>query len=128
MDRCSGWRGRILFWLAPSRDARYRNLYRGLRILGLLMLIAVFAIFRRTTAAGNVRWIDGSYPEILGLIGYTYFAVALLYVPTRRWRWMPLAWFAALRNSLRVAHGTPARVSMLCLFTCGRSTPEHGRR
>ena len=88
--------GGILFWLVPSRDARFRNLYRGLRILGLLMLIAVFAIFRRTTAEGNVGWIDGSYPEILGLIGYTYFAVALLYVPTRRWRGMPLAWFVTL--------------------------------
>jgi heparan-alpha-glucosaminide N-acetyltransferase len=91
-----GLTGGILFWLAPSSDARFRNLYRGLRILGLVMLIAVFAIFRRTTAAGTVAWIDGSYPEILGLIGYSYFAVALLYVPTRRWRWMPLAWFAAL--------------------------------
>ena len=91
-----GLAGGILFWLAPSRDARWRNLYRGLRILGLMMLIAVFAIFRRTTAAGEVGWIDGSYPEILGLIGYTYFAVALLYVPTRRWRWMPLVWFATL--------------------------------
>jgi predicted acyltransferase len=101
-----GLLGGILFWLAPSRDARYRNLYRGLRILGLLVLIAVFAIFRRTTAAGKVLWIDGSYPEILGLIGYSYFAVALLYVPTRRWRWMPLAWFAALVTicALHTAH------------------------
>ncbi len=91
-----GLAGAILFWLVPSRDARFRNLYRGLRVAGLLLLILVFAIFRRTTADGGVAWIDGSYPEILGLIGYTYLAVALLYVPTRRWRWMPLAWFAAL--------------------------------
>ncbi len=91
-----GLAGAIFFWLAPNRDARFRNLYRGLRILGLLMLIAVFAIFRRATAAGTAGWIDGSYPEILGLIGYTYLAVALLYVPTRRWPWMPLAWFTML--------------------------------
>jgi hypothetical protein len=101
-----GLTGGILFWLAPSRDARWRSLHRGLRIVGLLMLIGVFAIFRRTTAAGTVLWIDGSYPEILGLIGYSYFAVALLYVPTRRRRWMPLVWFATLVAlcALQTAH------------------------
>src|SRR5271170_7578719 len=91
-----GLSGAVLFWLAPSRDARFRNLYRGLRVAGLLMLVAVFAIFRRTTTGGGVAWIVGSYPEILGLIGYTYLAVALVFVPTRRWRWASLAWFAAL--------------------------------
>jgi heparan-alpha-glucosaminide N-acetyltransferase len=91
-----GLAGAVLFWLVPSRDSRSRNLYRGLRIAGLLALVAVFAIFRRTAPGGGVAWIDGSYPEILGLIGYTYIAIALLYVPTRRWSWSPLAWFAAL--------------------------------
>ena len=113
-----GLAGAILFWLVPSRDARFRNLYRGLRILGLLLLIAIFAIFRRTTAAGNVAWIDGSYPEILGLIGYTYFAVALLYVPTRRWRWMPLAWFATLVAlcALQTANVLPVETPPLYLW------------
>ncbi len=91
-----GLAGAVFFWLAPGRGPRFRNLYRGLRILGLLVLLAVFAIFRHATAGGGVAWIDGSYPEILGLIGYTYIAVALLYVPTRRWLWAPLAWFVAL--------------------------------
>ena len=76
-----GLTGGILFWLVPSRDTRHRRIYLALRIAGLLLLIAVFAIFRRTTSDGSVGWIDGSYPEILGLIGYTYFSVALLYVP-----------------------------------------------
>jgi heparan-alpha-glucosaminide N-acetyltransferase len=113
-----GLTGAVLFWLAPNRDARFRNLYRGLRILGLLMLIAVFAIFRRTTAAGSVAWIDGSYPEILGLIGYTYIAVALLYVPTRRWLWMPLAWFVALTTfcALRTSHVLAIRTPPLYLW------------
>lgn len=88
--------GAIFFWLVPSRDARYARLYRAMRIAGLVLLVVIFAIFRRTTESGNTGWIDGSYPEILGLIGYTYFAVALLYIPTRRWLWAPLAWFAAL--------------------------------
>ena len=34
--------------------------------------------------------------EILGLIGYTFLAVSLLYIPTRRWLWTPLAWLIAL--------------------------------
>ena len=59
-------------------------------------MIATFAIFRRTGRDGNTHWIDFGYPEILGLIGYTYFAVCLLYLPTRRWRWAPVAWFVAL--------------------------------
>jgi hypothetical protein len=43
-----------------------------------------------------VGWIDGSYPEILGLIGYTYLSVTALYLFTRRWLWAPVAWFVAL--------------------------------
>ena len=91
-----GLTGGILFWLVPDRNPRHRPIYLGLRVAGLLVLIFVFAIFRRTTADGSTGWIDGSYPEILGLIGYTYFSVALLYIPTRRWAWAPLLWFAAL--------------------------------
>jgi heparan-alpha-glucosaminide N-acetyltransferase len=91
-----GLTGGILFWLVPGRDTRHRRIYLALRIAGFLMLVAVFAIFRRTTSDGGIGWIDGSYPEILGLIGYTYFSVALLYVPTRRWKWAPLVWFATL--------------------------------
>jgi heparan-alpha-glucosaminide N-acetyltransferase len=88
--------GGILFWLVPSRNARYARIYLALRGVGLLLLIFVYAIFRRATNTGGTGWIDGSYPEILGLIGYTYFAVALLYIPTRRWTWAPFAWFASL--------------------------------
>jgi predicted acyltransferase len=91
-----GLGGAILVWLVPSRNSRYSAIYRGMRIVGLGLLFVAFAIFRRTAHHGGVAWINGSYPEILGLIGYAYFAVALLYVPTRRWLWAPLAWFLAL--------------------------------
>ncbi len=37
-----------------------------------------------------------SYPDILGIIGYTYLAVAIVYIPTRRWLWAPVAWFVAM--------------------------------
>lgn len=97
--------GAILFWLAPSRDTQHPRIYRGLRIVGFLILIGVFAVFRRTTH-GVAAWIDFSYPEILGLIGFAYFSVALLYISTRRWLWAPFAWFVALTTlcALTTAH------------------------
>jgi heparan-alpha-glucosaminide N-acetyltransferase len=104
-----GLTGAIFVWLVPSRDTRYKQLYRALRIVGVLLLIVVYAIFRRTTESGATAWIDGSYPEILGLIGYTYFATALLYIPTRRWLWAPLVWFVMLTAfcALETAHLLP---------------------
>ena len=84
--------------------ALYLNVYveseaaysRILRLLGLVGVIVLYAVFRRTTHDGHAGWIDGSYPEILGLIGYTYLAVAILYIPTRRWVWASSVWFVLL--------------------------------
>jgi heparan-alpha-glucosaminide N-acetyltransferase len=88
--------GGVLLWnVYPGLDRR-SMLVRGLRLAGLILMVAMFAIFRRTTHDGHVAWIDFGYPEILGLIGLTYFGVSLLYIPTRRWLWAPLGWFAAL--------------------------------
>lgn len=100
-----GLGGAILFWLVPSRNAQHARIYRGLLIVGFLILIGVFAIFRRTTHEASA-WIDFSYPEILGLIGFAYFSVALLYISTRRWLWAPVAWFVALTTlcTLTAAH------------------------
>jgi predicted acyltransferase len=67
-----------------------------LRAIGLIAVVVAFAIFRRTAHDGSVKWIDFSYPEILGLIAFAYFAVALLYIPTRLWRWAPPVWFVLL--------------------------------
>lgn len=69
-----------------------------LRIIGLIGVAVLFAIFRRTildpqTGQAHTGWIDPSYPEILGLIGFTYFSIALLYIPTRRWKWAQFVWF-----------------------------------
>ena len=88
--------GGVLFWNVYPESKRYAVLFRVLRVIGLVLLVAMYAIFRRTTRDGHVGWIDGSYPEILGLIGYTYLSVAALYIFTRRWLWAPLAWFVAL--------------------------------
>jgi heparan-alpha-glucosaminide N-acetyltransferase len=78
------------------RSERFPTYSHILRLLGLAGVIALYAIFRRTTHDDHAAWIDGSYPEILGLIGYSYLAVAILYIPTRRWVWAPYAWFVML--------------------------------
>ena len=67
-----------------------------LRIVGLLGVIILFALYRRTAPDGHAAWIDPSYPEILGLIAYSYLACAILYIPTRRWRWASTVWFVLL--------------------------------
>jgi len=76
-----------------KRFPAYSAILRGIGLAGVVIL---FAIFRRTTHNGNVAWIDPSYPEILGLIGFSYLAVSFLYIPTRRWRWAPAIWFLAM--------------------------------
>jgi heparan-alpha-glucosaminide N-acetyltransferase len=88
--------GGVLFWNVYPESKHNAALFRTLRAVGFFLLVAMYAIFRRTTHSGHIGWIDGSYPEILGLIGYTYLSVAALYLFTRRWLWAPLAWFVAL--------------------------------
>lgn len=81
-----------LFLLDYTSLKRLRPYGRTLKGVGLLGVVILYAIFRRTSM-GHSRWIDFSYPEILGLIGFTYFSVALLYISTRRWKWAPAACF-----------------------------------
>jgi predicted acyltransferase len=90
--------GAGLFLNEYGKSERYAVLYRGLRVVGLALVVAMFALYRHAPDHKHAHgsWIDFSYPEILGLIGYTYFAVALLYVPTRRRLWAPLACFIGL--------------------------------
>jgi heparan-alpha-glucosaminide N-acetyltransferase len=76
-----------------GKSERFSGLFRALRAIGFVGVALMYALFRRHVAGGHVGWIDGSYPEILGLIGYTYLAVAILYIPTRRWKWAPTVWF-----------------------------------
>ncbi len=87
--------GAVLLWMVYGTGMG-RHLVRGLRGVGAALLLLMFAIFRRRLAHGGEGWIDFSYPEILGLIGLTYLAVSILYIPLRRWTWAPLACFAAM--------------------------------
>lgn len=88
--------GAVLFWSVYRCSERYRLVFRVLRFSGLVLMVTMFAIFRRITDNGDAAWIDTSYWEILGLIGWTYLAVCVLYIPTRKLHWAPLAWFVVL--------------------------------
>jgi heparan-alpha-glucosaminide N-acetyltransferase len=87
--------GAALYLNLYAKSERYPGYSPVLRLMGLAGVIVLFVLFRRTTH-DHGAWIDGSYPEILGLIGYSYLAVAILYIPTRRWFWAPYAWFVVL--------------------------------
>jgi hypothetical protein len=92
--------GAALFLNEYGESPRYATLHRWLRVVGFALVVVMFAIFRHAQGRAGWResgsWLHFSYPEILGLIGYTYLAVALLYIPTRRWLWAPFAWFAMM--------------------------------
>jgi heparan-alpha-glucosaminide N-acetyltransferase len=101
-----GMSGSIWALLGLAGAALYLNIYPKsvrfpaysliLRVAGLAGAAMLLAIFRRTAHNGQAAWIDFSYPEILGLIGLSYFAAAILYIPTRRWKWAAAVWFALL--------------------------------
>ncbi|HEY1799500.1 MAG TPA: DUF5009 domain-containing protein [Terriglobales bacterium] len=88
--------GAILFWNSYPQSHRYKLLFRSLKIAGLALSVAMLIVFRRLAPDGHVAWLDTRYWEILGMIGWTYFNVCLLYIPTRRWPWMQFAWFGGL--------------------------------
>jgi predicted acyltransferase len=99
----------FLLWLDyPKTDSpQRRRLYQLLRVIGLLVLIALAALFRqKAPGTGAPMWLSFVYPEILGLIGYTYLLCGLCYIATRRWLWAPLGWFLAYLtlNILSAAH------------------------
>lgn len=112
--------GGILFLnvYPQSLTSTARPLVLALRGLGLALVVLMFALFRRQLPDGRLAWIDFSYPEILGLIGLTYLGVCLLYIPTRRLRWAPLAWLAALLafNSACCAHWITSPVNTATLY------------
>jgi predicted acyltransferase len=88
--------GAVLYLSVYKGSENYSALHFWLRMFGLALTIAMLAVFRRTASDGHAAWIDSSYPEILGLIGYTYLAVSILYIPTRRSAWGPCGWFLGL--------------------------------
>ncbi|HSY00634.1 MAG TPA: DUF5009 domain-containing protein [Acidobacteriaceae bacterium] len=113
-----GLAGGILLWnVYPDRR---RRLVAALRWTGAALIAFDFAIFRRATPGGEA-WLEFSYPEILGLIGVTYFAVCLLYIPTRRWRLAPVVWLVILvaYNAACCAHWVSLRHVTLYVWPFG---------
>jgi len=88
--------GAIFFWAAYPQSRKLKTLFRGMKLAGLLLMTVAFAIFRRMDKTGHAAWLDFGYWEILGLIGWTYLGITILYIPTRRWRWAPLLFLIAL--------------------------------
>lgn len=88
--------GAVLFWMVYPQAETHKNLVKALRVTGLILMIVMFAIFRRTLKDGSVAWIRTAYPEILGLLAFAYLTTCLLYIPTRRWRWAPFLWLIPL--------------------------------
>ena len=113
-----GLTGAVLLWNVYSGISK--RVVWFLRAAGATLIIFVLANFRRSTQAGPA-WLDFSYPEILGLIGLTYFAVCLLYIPTRRWRLAPLISFAAMvaLNAADAAHWLPIKGLPLYVWPFG---------
>lgn len=98
--------GAVLFWMVYPKAEEHKVLVRTLRVTGLTLMVAMFAIFRRTAKDGSVAWIRTAYPEILGLLAFAYFTTCILYMLTRRWRWAPFIWLTVLTVfcSFCVAH------------------------
>jgi predicted acyltransferase len=98
--------GAILFWNSYPRSSQYKSLFKVLKFSGAALMLAMLVIFRRVLNSGQAAWLDFSYWEILGMIGWTYLGVSILYLPTRRWRWSALAWFVGLSalNIFSAAH------------------------
>ncbi|WP_263384331.1 DUF5009 domain-containing protein [Granulicella arctica] len=77
------------------KSERFTRLFVVLKYAGLIGLVILLGLFRRLSH-GHAAWLDPSYPEILGLIGFSYVASSILYVPTRRWPWAAVAWFTIM--------------------------------
>jgi len=54
--------GAALFLNEYGESKRHSTLVRGLRIAGLVLVVAMFAIFRHTASHRHGSWIDFSYP------------------------------------------------------------------
>jgi heparan-alpha-glucosaminide N-acetyltransferase len=82
-----GFAGIALFWGAFTSPSADRRLGGIPKYLGLLILIVLAVIFRRTTADGRGAWLDFSDWEILGLLGWAYLLVGALYLVVKKQVW-----------------------------------------
>jgi heparan-alpha-glucosaminide N-acetyltransferase len=77
-----GFAGIALFWGGSTSSAAsvkkpFRRVLKG---AGLLLLVVLAIVFRRTCQDGHVAWFDFSDWEILGLLGWAYLLAGSLYL------------------------------------------------
>lgn len=77
-----GFAGIALFWGRSTSlaDAAKNPSRRIVKLAGLLLLVVLAIVFRRTTQDGRVAWFDFSDWEILGLLGWAYLVAGSLYL------------------------------------------------
>ena len=85
-----------LAWVRFPGEARRKVRYQTIRYAGLLLLAVLFLMFRKVTGDGEIRRLDLSYVEILGLLAWAYLLVASLYLLFSKRKEILLLAFAAL--------------------------------
>jgi hypothetical protein len=102
-----GFVGIALFWGRSTSSAAAVNkpLRRVVKYSGLLLLVVLAVVFRRTSQNGHVAWLDFSDWEILGLLGWAYLLAGSLYLLLQKNLAALLASLAALSalNALSTA-------------------------
>lgn len=82
-----GWLWNVLLYVAAvliwnryprTDDRRQRQIFRGLRIMGVLILVALIPLFRKGDA-GSLMGMTPSWWGILGLIGWAYLYAMIAY-------------------------------------------------
>src|SRR5215831_16046602 len=94
--------GVFFLWNRYPRSGKLRPFYVVLKWSGLLLLAFLVFIFRRRTAQNSPATLDFSYPEILGLIGFAYFSISVLYILLKKNLWAFVVCLVAL-NAMNAA-------------------------
>lgn len=85
----------FLIWNKYPKDSKYYFLIKVLKYIGILLLVAMIAIFKSNDPEN--QWLSTSWWGILGLIGWGYLASSLTYLWLRDKLWPTvLVWFCFL--------------------------------
>lgn len=79
----------ILIWNAYPKSSGREGMYKGLKILGIAILVLLYFTYRKGEI-GNLSGMTNSWWGILGLIGWAYLYTVVLFMLKRRW------WFIAI--------------------------------
>jgi len=100
----------ILAWCSISREPEWRRkVFAGLKVIGVVGLVALLAIFRRSPVASETPflgpaehwvWLQTGWWGVLGLIGWAYLTVSILYLALGNRR----EWLMAAMTLLMAMH------------------------